>query len=70
MVSYLLYLLEKLFDGLYDDRMRPQRPTLEEVVIGINHGVLYYRPRQRASDFWNKAWEAFDVLNILNMVIY
>ena len=32
--------------------------------------VLYYRPSQHACDFCIEAWEAFDVLNILNMVIY
>ena len=34
------------------------------------HGVLYYRPSQHACDFCISAWEAFGVLNILNMVIY
>ena len=37
--------------------------------VTFGHGVLYYRPSQHACDFCIWAWEAFDVLNILNMVI-
>ena len=33
-----------------------------------NHGSLYYKPGQRKCDFC--IWGAFDVLNILNIVIY
>ena len=36
----------------------------------LAHGVLYYRPNQRSCDFLNLDMEAFDVLNILNVVIY
>ena len=39
-------------------------------VMGLVHGALYYRPTQHACDFCIQTWEAFDVINISNMVIY
>ena len=43
---------------------------LQDGLMDQHHGALYYSPCQRACDFCISTCEAFDVLNILNIVIY